>query len=144
MEGGERIAGIDPSTLKDNQRAEVTIVIQQSKEGIIDRSADAVSRSVEGADDAVDGIFGDDDEHNRNSETPSADSDDGTANEDVSRDSDLIGGIEGIQMDADPTKRGTDDSTESNDVSTSPPDETLTATNRTPDVLNRNDRGLVP
>lgn len=69
LRNGERVRGNSPNDLEEGQTAEVTIVVQEEKEGLVDRAGRAVDTSAEWVHAATDGVLGDDEEETASSTT---------------------------------------------------------------------------
>jgi hypothetical protein len=75
LKGGERISGTDPTKLQDGQSAEVTIVVQQQKDGLVDKVVEEVDSSTDRVRNSVNGILGDDERMETESDSRESSSD---------------------------------------------------------------------
>ena len=73
LTGGKRVRGENPTDLEDEQKAEVTIVIQQEEDGIVDEAVDKAEPATNRVQESVNSILDEDNEEpsspsNRNSD----------------------------------------------------------------------------
>lgn len=86
LNGGRRVRGVNPLTLEEGQKAEVTIVIQQKKDGLVDEVIEGVDSSADKVRQNVNGFLG-------GEESPEPEADDHeVSSESSQRDPDLIAG----------------------------------------------------
>lgn len=105
LTGGERIRGDNPTKLEEGEKADVTIVIQQEEEGIVDRTVDKAESSAERINVAVSEILGESGDSKGTSSSKSPSSSDTqsqeTGEESVTSGTDLLsGGIDRLRSSA--------------------------------------------
>lgn len=130
LRGGERVRGPDPTALEEGQTAEVTIVIQQEKDGIVDEA-------VKMGEAAINRVLGSDEGESGTDETPPEDTFSGvTEHERSDSPSRAHSGFEGLQA---RTTSDTQKPPESEDSS----ENTSGPMSSPPALSERNDRGLM-
>ena len=105
LSGGERVVGTNPTDLEEDEIAEVTIVIQQEEEGIVDRTVDMAESSVESINNAASGVLGETGDNQETSSSKSSSSSDTRTQETEegsvsSRTNLLSGGIDQLKSSA--------------------------------------------
>lgn len=141
LTGGERVRGTDPTELEDGQKAEVTVVIQQEEEGIVDKAVDAAESSADRIGDAVGSLIGDDED----GQSTSSDSSSGGSSSGEADDSD-VGAIGSSLLSGEISKIQPGGGTDSGDhiEPPSPGTESSSTADQRPMPSTRSDVGLVP